>query len=258
MVFVNNGSTDNTGDVFQTVVATMGFPHQYIHESTPGINNARNAGVTVARHDTLVFTDDDCHVSRTLLTDYRDEYERTSVGFIGGQVRPYAASSVRLSIQEREQGTEVPAYGFLRAGLIHGANMSIRRQALTQCGMFDPRFGVGGVFLSASDVETLARILFEGWHGLYSPKPWVLHDRGRMAGLEIQRVRRDYDVGRGAYYMKMMLDPRARPAYLKNWGGRILLRLSSGRVTMVVREFQGALRFLWNHLTHVGANRPSR
>ena len=126
--------------------------------------------------------------------------------------------------------------------------MSVRRQALMQCGMFDPRFGPGGAFVSGGEVEMLARIVFGGWHGLYSPKPWVLHDRDRMSDVEIRRARRHYDVGRGAYYMKMILNARARPEYLKHWGGRILLRLSSGRVTMVLGEFQGALRFLRDHL----------
>ena len=256
LIFVNSGSTDDTAEVFEKCIAEMGVRYTYTHETKCGVNNARNTGVAVARNDVLVFIDDDCYVSQDLLRQYRDEYEMHDVGFIGGQVRP-GPSGVRLSIQEHGTTELIRPYGFLRAGLIHGANMSIRRQALMQCWMFDGRFGPGGAFLSGSDVETLARILFAGWHGLYSPKPCVQHDRGRMPDIEINRVRRNYDIVRGAYYMKMMLHARARPVYIRHWCGRILLRLSSGRVTTVLREFQGALRFLRNHITHFPERRSS-
>ena len=178
LIFVNNRSTDDTTEVFRKRITEMNIRYTYTEETERGVNSARNAGVRIARHDILVFTDDDCRVSPDLLQAYRDEYERTSPGFIGGQVIPDSTSGVRLSIQERQETAKIPAYSFLRAGLIHGANMSIRRQALMQCGMFDPRFGPGGVFLSGSEVEVLARILFAGWHGLYSPKPRVVHRGG--------------------------------------------------------------------------------
>jgi glycosyltransferase involved in cell wall biosynthesis len=250
LVFVNNGATDDTKRVFHDSIAQMDLRAAYVEEPRMGSNRARNAGVQTAQHDIIVFTDDDCYPSRDLLRAYRDEYAASHVGFIGGQVRLSDKSDVCLSIQEQLVSEDVTPHSFLRAGLIHGANMSVRREILAQHGMFDPRFGVGGKFLGASEVELLGRLSFAGVRGLYSPRPIVWHDRGSMSRAEIAHRRHNYDVGRGAYYMRMLRNRSAAPTYLKHWGARTLLRMGKGHFRAVIGEFQGALLFLCDRSAH--------
>ena len=178
LTFVDNGSTDNTREVFDEHVGRIDIRSVYTQENKPGVNSARNTGVAVAKHDVLVFTADDCYVSQDLLRQYQHDHERHEVGFIGGQVRPEPSSDVRLSIQERGITERIDPHTFLRAGLIHGANMSIRRRALLDGGMFDPRFGPGADFPAGSEVDTLARIIFAGWRGLYPQERHRLPDPG--------------------------------------------------------------------------------
>ena len=230
--------------MFEQAATRTDIHYTYIDEPNGGLAKARNAGARSAQNDVLVFSDDDCFVSPTLLHDYAHEYQTHDVGFVGGQVRPYLASGPRLAVQERRMREHIPAYCFLRTGLIHGANMSIRRETLLECGGFDHRFGVGSTFLSGEDVDVLARILFAGWPGLYAPKPCVWHDHRQPSEGEIDRVRRAYDIGRGAYYMKMMMHRRSLFPYMVHSSGRMIRHLSSGRPMPILRELQGALLFL--------------
>ena len=133
-IFVNNASSDDTAEVFERAATRTDIHYTYIDEPNGGLAKARNAGARSAQNDVLVFSDDDCFVSPTLLHDYAHEYQTHDVGFVGGQVRPYLASGPRLAVQERQTREHIPAYCFLRTGLIHGANMSIRREALLECG----------------------------------------------------------------------------------------------------------------------------
>lgn len=249
LIFVDNGSTDDTKDAFRDAIATLPIRSTYVEEPHPGINRARNRGVQCSRYEIVVFTDDDCYPRADLLRAYHDEYAAGDVGFIGGRVSLPEHAGTRLSLQEQPTSEEIPPRSFLRAGLIHGANMSIRRDVLERQGLFDPRFGTGGDFLSAADVELLARLSFAGVAGRYSPRPVVWHDRGWMSPEAIAHVRRHYDIGRGAYYMRMVMEPSARLTYLKHWCGRALLRVSDGHPDSVLRELQGALAFLRHPLT---------
>jgi hypothetical protein len=61
----------------------------------------------------------------------------------------------------------------------------------------------------------------------------------------VERTRRAYDVGRGAFFAKSALDPRMRRTYVAGW-----LRLTAGRCRRredprrIGRELWGAMRYL--------------
>ena len=53
VVFVDDGSTDGTGEIAQS------FPVRYVHQTNRGLSAARNAGVASARGALITFLDDD-------------------------------------------------------------------------------------------------------------------------------------------------------------------------------------------------------
>ena len=88
-----------------------------------------------------------------------------------------------------------------------------------------------------------------GWAGAYDPAVVVRHHHGRKPGPEIEKLRRGYDVGRGAFYGKAALDSRLRKTYLVGWA-----RLTAGRVRrresprIVGGQLLGAARYLATRL----------
>ncbi len=248
LILVDNGSTDNTKVVFDSFSQKIPAKTSYLYQPIVGLAHARNLAVAQSTGDVLLFIDDDCYSSPTLLQEYRDEYtDNTKAGFIGGQVKPYRNSETKLSIQEKTDREYIATSSFLRPGLIHGTNMSIRRSLLLEHGSFDTNFGAGSQFKCAGDTEILARLSFSGTEGLYSPRPLVWHDHGNMSRTAIQRVRAIYSYGRGAYYMKMILNPDSRSTYIWHWAIRILQNLCYGRIKTIFGELQGAIAFYRCH-----------
>jgi GT2 family glycosyltransferase len=62
-----------------------------------------------------------------------------------------------------------------------------------------------GTPFPAEDVDAAARASRAGWAGTYCPNLVVSHHHGRKAGPDIARLYRQYDIGRGAYHVKLLL-----------------------------------------------------
>jgi GT2 family glycosyltransferase len=127
--------------------------------------------------------------------------------------------------------------------LIQGANFSMRRTALESIGGFDDRFGAGALF-ACEDIDAVARASANGWTGAYDPAPLVYHHHGRKTPLEAARLMREYDRGRGAYYMKSLLNPRIRASTLRCWVKKILHQ-STGTTA---RELRASVEYIGRSL----------
>lgn len=239
LVVVNNGSTDGTeallrdlrGDVLPRLVV--------VDEPQPGLGRARNAGVRACRGELVVFTDDDCYPSDDLLLVAAEVFKDPTLGFAGGRLLLYDPTDCRVAIVERTERREVRPGEFIAAGLISGANMAVRRAALEAAGGFDVDLGAGTPF-PCEDVDMLARLSAAGWKGAYDPRLVVHHHHGRKTEAEAQALSRSYDIARGAYYAKCLLNPTLRRVYAKAWW-RSLRR---ARCTRSLREIGGAVRYL--------------
>lgn len=242
LVFVNNGSTDDTGRILSGFAAPGHCSVTIVDEPVAGLGRARNAGWRAASGDILVFTDDDCYPDPEFLSAVESCFAgRERLGVVGGRVLLYDPSDAPMTIQTRADPVEITPRSFIPAGLIHGANFSFRRAALEAVGGFDERFGAGTKF-PCEDVDVIARICAEGWEGRYDPAPVVYHHHRRKAA-DVPGLMRGYDLGRGAYYAKCILDPRLRYVYLKHWAYR--LRRQSLRRSR--RELSAAAQFLWQN-----------
>src|SRR5260370_3677909 len=84
LIIVDNGSTDGTASVVHQFSECAQFPVRYVFESKPGLGNAHNAAIAVARGMILAFTDDDCCPEPDLLGCVWRVFEDPSLGCLAG------------------------------------------------------------------------------------------------------------------------------------------------------------------------------
>lgn len=244
LVVVDNGSTDNTPEVLRMFAKDSSVNVVMVHEPNPGLANARNAGVRSAKGNILVFTDDDCLPA----TDYLEQTiavfaEDDMIGFAGGRILLYDPTDQPITIQESTVRETISPGQFVEAGLIQGANFAFRRTALLTSGAFDPFFGAGSYY-AVEDIDAVARVSALGWHGVYDPRPLVYHHHGRKTVADADALESTYAHGRGAYYVKCMLEKQWSTEAWKQW------YWSTRRKTLLSlrREFAGGLSFFLRSL----------
>jgi GT2 family glycosyltransferase len=221
MVIVDNGSEDDTQSVIERFRPQFTQELLTYFEPRAGLGNARNRGWTTATGDIIAFTDDDCYPTEDFLEAVTRCFEEDDrLGFVGGRILLYDETDYRITIQEKMSRQEIAPGEFIPAGLIQGANFACRRSALESIGGFDGIFGVGSLF-ACEEIDVLARMSARGWHGAFDPRPVVYHHHGRKTQIEVARLMKVYDRGRGAYYAKCLLNPVLRVTYLRKWCGYI-------------------------------------
>ncbi len=217
LIVVDNGSTDHTWQIIEYFREQFGQRLLSITELQKGLGNARDLGSKLAQGEIVVFTDDDCYPDKNFLEDIKlcfDEDPR--LGFLGGRVLLFDPTDFPITIQEQTTREALNPGSFIPAGLIQGANFACRKEALDSINGFDGRLGAGTPF-PCEDVDTLARLSAKGWHGAYDPRPLVYHHHRRKTLQDVKRLLVQYDYGRGAYYVKCLMNPRLRWVYLLRW-----------------------------------------
>lgn len=87
IVVVDNGSTDGTDQALARLAPQLRRPLTVVHESTPGLSRARNAGVRVASGQLMLFTDDDVVVRDGWIDAIADGFAPGVVA-VGGRICP--------------------------------------------------------------------------------------------------------------------------------------------------------------------------
>jgi glycosyltransferase involved in cell wall biosynthesis len=244
LVVVDNGSTDDTAELVGKFARSAPFPVRLVQESVAGGARTRNSAAKVARGEILVFIDDDCYVRPDIIEQYRKIFEEPAIGFAGGRILLHDRTDYPLTINESEVEVRFPAARPVPCGIVQGANMAMRRQALLDAGGFDQRMGPATRF-PAEDWDVLTRIGIDGWVGGYFPGPTVSHHHGRKRAEARIRIR-CYNIGSGAVYLKLLANARTRRMYLP-----YILRTIAGdmkfRQTKVAAQIYGAMLFLWQN-----------
>jgi glycosyltransferase involved in cell wall biosynthesis len=249
LILVDSASTDETPDQIASFAAAATFPVRYLRTDMPGLAHARNVGLALANGAILAFTDDDCYPRVDYLRTLKATFEgHPHLGFVGGRAILQDPSDARIGVKESDAPRDIPPFSFVAAGLIHGANMAVRREVVTTIGGFDPLLGSGRWCKAGEDTDYIARISWAGWPGRYEPALVVAHHHGRKPGPEVDRHRQAYDRGRGAYYMKFVLDPRSRGTYLRCWYWRSRKDFGMPTIGRLRRELVGAAGYVAQRL----------
>ena len=244
LIVVNSASTDTTDEVINQFAAS--FPRQVVHVVTekPGLGLARNAGLRATSARIVLFTDDDCYPS----PDWLDKTclcfeEDGELGVVGGRILLHDPRDYPITIQLKAEAERFRARSLVIPGVLQGANLSFRRDALDSVHGFDARLGSGTPF-SCEDIDVVARISAAGWAVAYDPRPTVSHHHGRRMPEDVAKLIVSYDHGRGAFYAKMLADRRVRLLYARRW----LLTIKHSPLRCTRRELAGAIRFAWTSL----------
>lgn len=221
---------DNAPVTTRTAAVAARFGVRHVVEPKPGIDNARNAGVAVARHDIVAFIDDDAVASPKWMTAIGEPFADSRVGCVTGLVLPLeletkAQEDFELYCHHRRDfQRRVYSRESLRpsaAGIVGmGANMAFRRRLLVELGWFDPRLGTGTSTRGGDETDMFARIFDAGWLIVYSPSAFVWH-RHRRTSRELRACVFGYGVGLYSMLTKRLLEQRDLGALIT--GARWLL-----------------------------------
>jgi glycosyltransferase involved in cell wall biosynthesis/GT2 family glycosyltransferase len=166
IVLADNASTDATPQVAEALSGRYPGTVQVVHEPRPGLSHARNTAAAAARHDLLLFLDDDARPGPGWLEAISRELARPGVVNAGGPIHA-------LWPAERPAGWPAPGmerfFSVLGRGdadaelvppaVVYGANWAVRREALIAAGGFDPDFGPGpGVAVNGDETSVAWRL----------------------------------------------------------------------------------------------------
>lgn len=187
VVIVDNGSTDATAAVVAGFTGRL--PVVYAREDEPGLSNARNRGVAVARGRYLCWTDDDVQLHAEWLSAYVEAFrQRPEAAVFGGRIYPklvpptppwFAKLLDRWPVSDivaaRDFGDEPLQLDFSRGIVPWGANFAVRAEEQRRH-LYDPQLGVSPVQRrSGEEAQVMFEILEAGAVGWWVPGSKVFH-----------------------------------------------------------------------------------
>ncbi|MBD2232372.1 glycosyltransferase [Phormidium tenue] len=148
-LLVDNGSGDRTPDLLQAATITAASQgirlHALTYSAIQSSYAARNAGITAAKGDILVFTDADCQPEPSWLAALVQPFIDHSVGLVAGEIKALPSQNWLERYADR-QGTlsqhNTLNHGFLPYG--QTANLAVRAEVLGTVGLFRPHLTTGG------------------------------------------------------------------------------------------------------------------
>jgi len=165
IIVVDNASSDQSANIIKSYSDKL--PINYLYEQKPGKNNALNLGLSYAKGDLIVFTDDDIIPQQDWLIQLRKCVDtRQSYNIFGGAIHPVwpvephqeLLKAIPLSVAfavtdaDRKEGE-------VSAGLIFGANMAVRRNIIDGQHDFDVTVGPkGNNYPMGSETEFTTRL----------------------------------------------------------------------------------------------------
>jgi GT2 family glycosyltransferase len=188
------------------VLASFSTPRtdfRYIHSDTVGLSRSRNLAIAAARHDVIVFTDDDVLVP--------PEWFGTIVGALQTAGPRSVVTGRVLATDAEVEGGYAPSLHPAAARSVYAGrvyqdpiatfNFALPRSAHAEVGGFDVRLGPGTPFPAAEDNDFGFRLLEAGYRIVFDPESVVYHRAWRDDRSYIP-LRHGYGRGQGAFYAK--------------------------------------------------------
>jgi GT2 family glycosyltransferase len=183
---VDNASTDRTREVVETAaVAAPDVQIEYVLEPEQGLSRARNTGVAATSGEILVFIDDDALPDAGWLAAHSSGFADERIGAVGGPIRldfdgharpSWLTGAFEQLLGAYDLGPDRIDYGDAAHHTPSGGNMSFRRRALAEVGLFDVDLGRrGDTFLAGEEYELAHRLFRAGWRARHEPHASVAH-----------------------------------------------------------------------------------
>ena len=198
LVVVDNGSTDATPRILDRETRSGRFRLRVVREPLPGLARARNAGVTNAAGDFLVFLDDDGRVARRWLAAFERLLLRARQPIVQGRILPRFAAPppkwlTRAMWPRLGQVDQGGLSGPLQSKM-HGGNLGVARRVFDAVGLFREDLGLGASGLG-EDTEFAGRARGAGFSPTYAPDALMLHCIPRDRVTRVAFLRRYFRSG---------------------------------------------------------------
>src|SRR5499426_4665983 len=252
VVVVDNGSTDDTLEVFRTMAMRAPGRLRYVSEPRLGKSRALNAGLKAARGAVVALTDDDVSPADDWVAASATVLDKRDAHGAGGRILPRWEAEppkwLRGTRRLRDALGIMDFDGFAKLPIpsgghpqVWGANMVFRRSALLALGGFDVALGpVGSRRYSEEDIDIVRRMLEAGRPVVYDPDLVVFHriPRARLTRAYFRRVM--WDKGEGHALAASDSPPSATLAGVPLWRYRHLARLFGSSLFSVISRRAGA------------------
>jgi glycosyltransferase involved in cell wall biosynthesis len=200
LLVVDNAPSDD-----RTRAVVRSFPSvTYVLEPRQGLNWARHDGARAARHEILLYVDDDVVVEPDWVDELRRPFADESVAAATGAVEPLELETEGQILAERfagfyrgfkprrfsVNGTSPAGAGAAGAG----ASMAVRRSIALELKRFESEMDGGTATRSGGDHHAFYVILREGHAIEYTPRALSWH-RHRRTAEEVERALYGYGSG---------------------------------------------------------------
>jgi|SRR5579875_477858 len=179
ILIVDNNSTDSTRSVVEEFALTSVLTVRYVFESQQGRSFALNRGISEAKGEIIVFTDDDVTFDPQWLISLKQALDQWNCIAVGGRIVPVWNDPMPSWLQMEGQ----QAIGHFDVGdqpveieYAHGANGAFKRKAFEKYGLFKTGVSVDGKLLAGyEDDEFGHRLTSNGERIMYAPDAIVYH-----------------------------------------------------------------------------------
>jgi glycosyltransferase involved in cell wall biosynthesis len=244
LVVVDNASNDDTRQVIERFASTAPWRVRYAYAPVPGISRARNLGVTTARGQWILFTDDDIEPQPDWLARVVEAFKAEAADGVCGAIVPRWETTPPSWAQPLGHGVlALVDYGptrFVIADGRHqfiGANMAYSAQALRSLGSFREDLGLMGRRpMRGGETELFERALAAGKRLVYEPAAIVRHwvPRQRLTKRYFRQWRYWAGYSTARYHASTEVSGR-RVLGLPLWVVRESLQLAASAVGLYVR-----------------------
>lgn len=197
---------DQSDSTNEALASTSVEGSEVVYRLVParGVSFARNEAIALARHDVLVFVDDDVLVPATWFRELVSALVRHGRrAVVTGQVRegtPEVPGGWAPSIITDPQPTV--HHGRVGHDPLYPNSMALHRAAVADAGPYDERLGPGTTHFPAGEDNDFAYRLLEAGYAIhYEPAAVVFH-RAWRPPRDFLRLKWQYGRGQGGFYGK--------------------------------------------------------
>ena len=165
VLIVDNNSSDDTAAYARTLPGEHPA-FSYLFERRQGLSHARNAGAAAARHEFLLYLDDDALLPPHYLPTLGPRLAEHDPDFFGGPLYPlYVDPKPAWFPESLEVRRKTARSGLDDNVVLTGANYGVRKSVLAKVGGFDPAYGMSGGKVGMLE----ERLVIEGYRRLTPP-----------------------------------------------------------------------------------------